>query len=194
MDGREAVGVLVVAFAQTNDIPAGRAGHVAMALAQLAGFAIHRASLARDVAFERTLRSSVMESLPIAISVFAGDPPTVVDWNQREREMLGLSDDVVRPSDLDSSQSMFKVRFADGTPLTVDNAPVTAAIRTGHTAGPFLLTVRRSDGTDITTRTYCAPFFDEDGTVAGAVVTSEELGISRPDTPHSTDLAGTPGS
>jgi len=194
MDGSEAVGVLVVSFAHSNDIPAGRAGHVAMALAQLAGFAIHRASLARDVAFERTLRSSVMESLPIAISVFAGDPPTVVDWNQRERDMLGLSENVVRPSDLDSSQAMFKVRFADGTPLTVDNAPVTAAIRTGETAGPFLLTVRRADGTDITTRTYCAPFFDEDGTVAGAVVTSEELGVTRPGAPYATDLAGTPGS
>ncbi len=180
MDGGQVVGVLVVSFAHLNDIPAGRAGHVAMALAQLAAFAVHRASLARDVAFERTLRSSVMESLPIAISVFAGDPPTVVDWNQRERDMLGLSADVVRPSDLDSSQSMFKVRFADGTPLTVDNAPVTAAIRTGQTAGPFLLTVQRSDGTDITTRTYCAPFFNEDGTVAGAVVTSEELGINGP--------------
>ncbi|MDJ0962576.1 MAG: ATP-binding protein [Acidimicrobiia bacterium] len=194
MDGTEPVGVLVVSFAHANDIPAGRAGHVAMALAQLAAFAVHRASLARDVAFERTLRSSVMESLPIAISVFAGDPPTVVDWNQRERDMLGLSDDVVRPSDLHSSQSMFRVRFADGTPLTVDNAPVTAAIRSGQTAGPFLLTVQRADGTDITTRTYCAPFFDEDGTVAGAVVTSEELGITRPGSPHSTDLAGTPGS
>lgn len=180
LDGAEAVGVLVVSFAHANDIPAGRAGHVAMALAQLAAFAIHRASLARDVAFERTLRSSVMESLPIAISVFAGDPPTVVDWNRRERDMLGLSANVMRPSDLDSSQSMFQVRFADGTPLTVDNAPVTAAIRTGQTAGPFLLTVRRADGTDITTRTYCAPFFDEDGTVAGAVVTSEELGVTGP--------------
>ena len=118
-----------------------------------------------------------MESLPIAISVFAGDPPRVVDWNRRERRMLGIHEDGERPGDLGASQHKYEVRFADGTPLTVDNAPVTAAIRTGRSMGPFLLVLRRADGTEITTRTYCAPFFDENGDVAGAVVTSEELDI-----------------
>jgi signal transduction histidine kinase/PAS domain-containing protein len=190
IDDSNVVGVLVVSFDHANDIPAGRAEHLAIALAQLAAFAVHRSALARDVVFERKLRSSVMESLPIAISVFAGDPPVVVDWNRREREMLGVSSDTERPSDLDRSQHKFHVRFADGTPLTVDNAPVTEAIRTGRSAGPFLLLVRRSDGTDITTRTYCAPFFDEDGIVAGAVVTSEELDVARPNV----RLAGSGGT
>ncbi len=180
-DADRVVAVLAVAFEDVNDIPSGRAGQLAAALAQLAAFAIHRSKLASDVAFERTLRSSVMEALPIAISVFAGDPPRVVDWNQRERDMLGLTDDSLRPSDLDGSQAMFNVRFADGTPLTVDNAPVTAAIRTGRSAGPFLLNVQRADGSEVTTRTYCAPFFSEDGRVAGAVVTSEELDVARPE-------------
>ena len=89
--------------------------------------------------------------------------------------MLGIADDMERPSDLDESQERYQVRFADGTPLTVENAPVTEAIRTGRSAGPFLLVLRRADGTEITTRTYCAPFFDDEGLVAGAVVTSEEL-------------------
>jgi len=191
IDGADVVGVMVVAFAHANDLPANRAGQVAQALAQLAAFAIHRSALARDVAFERTLRSTVMEALPIAISVFAGDPPTVVDWNQREREMLGLTDNSVRPADLDSTQHLFDVRFSDGTPLTVDNAPVTAAIRTGETTGPFLLNIRRLDGSEICTRTYCAPFFGEDGKVAGAVVTSEEVGVAETNT-AATGRATTP--
>jgi PAS domain-containing protein len=159
-----------------------------MALAQLAAFAIHRSALARDVAFERTLRSSVMEALPIAISVFAGDPPTVVDWNQREREMLGLTDNSLRPAGLDASQHLFNVRFSDGTPLTVDNAPVTAAIRTGKTTGPFFLSIQRLDGSEVSTRTHCAPFFGDDGKVAGAVVTSEEIAAASP-SPDAEDLA-----
>ena len=41
-----------------------------------------------------------------------------------------------------------------------------------------MLIVRRADGTSIHTRTYCAPFFDDGGKVAGAVVTSEPLDIA----------------
>ncbi len=131
------------------------------------------------MAFERRLRVSVMEALPIAISVFAGDPPQVIDWNEQERRLLGLEDDSLRPVDLVESQKRFNVRFADGTPLDLDNAPATQAIRSGRSAGPFLLRVRRLDGTEVYTRTYCAPFFDEQGRVAGAVVTSEEVGTDR---------------
>ena len=177
LDLGEPIGVLAVSWDSTADMPEPRAMAVAHALGQIAAFAVQRATLEDDIAFERGLRSSVMESLPIAISVFAGDPPRVVDWNRRERRMLGINVDVERPEDLGASQHKYQVRFADGTPLTVDNAPVTAAIRTGRSMGPFLLVLRRADGTEITTRTYCAPFFDESGNVAGAVVTSEELDI-----------------
>ena len=81
----------------------------------------------------------------------------------------------MRPHDLAASQSVFDVRFADGTPLTVDNAPVTSAVRTGEAAGPFILLIRRLDGSQIHTRSYCAPFKDDDGKVVGAVVTSEPM-------------------
>ena len=66
------------------------------------------------------------------------------------------------------------MRFADGTPLSIDNAPVTTAIRPGKATGPFIMIVRRSDGSQIHTRTYCAPFSDGDG----AVVTSEPLDVA----------------
>lgn len=178
LDLGKTVGVLVISWASAEGLPSSQRSDVARALAQIAAFAIHRSNLVVDIAYERGLRASVMESLPIAISVFAGDPPRVVDWNKRERVLLGIAEDVERPSDLDESQRKFEVRFADGTPLTVENAPVAAAIRSGESKGPFLLVVRRADGTDIMTRTYCAPFFDESGHVAGAVVTSEELDIA----------------
>jgi len=173
-------GVLVVGWEDARRLPDVPGRQVAMALAELAGFAIQRHSLLADAAYERRLRASVMECLPIAISVFVGDPPRVVDWNARERALLGIADDVERPSDLEASQTKFHVRFADGTPLTGDNAPVVEAIRSGKSLGPFLLLVRRTDGTEIMTRTYCAPFHDEDGTVLGAVVTSEELDVVAP--------------
>lgn len=185
-DDQESVGVLVVGWKSAGDLPGDQGRAVASAVARLASIAIDRTALVAHAAFERGLRSSVMESLPIAISVFAGDPPQVIDWNQRERAMLGITDDSTRPSDLMESQQTFDVRFADGTPLDVENAPVTQAIRTGRSTGPFLLLIRRVDGTETTTRTYCAPFFDNDGAVIGAVVTSEELDVavsSRPDHP-----------
>ncbi len=175
LDDEVPVGVFLIGWATPQDLPGEQGRVVAAALAQLAAFAIDRSALVEDAAFERELRSSVMESLPLAISVFAGDPPRVIDWNRREREMLGILDDSMRPSDLATSQELFDVRFADGTPLNVDTAPVTEAIRTGRSTGPFLLRIRRSDGSETTTRTYCAPFFDHVGNVIGAVVTSEEL-------------------
>ncbi len=179
LDRTDALGVLAIGWRDASELPGEQGVAVASALATLAAFSLQRSSLAADVAFERRLRVSVMEALPIAISVFAGDPPQVIDWNEQERRLLGLEDDSLRPVDLVESQKRFNVRFADGTPLDLDNAPATQAIRSGRSAGPFLLRVRRLDGTEVYTRTYCAPFFDEQGRVAGAVVTSEEVGTDR---------------
>ncbi len=132
-----------------------------------------RSELQAEVLKQKNLRSSVIESLPLAISVFEGDPPRLVDMNRKERQMLGISENSERPTDLQISQDKFNVRFSDGTPLTVDNAPVTEAVRSAKSTGPFFLIVTRADGSEIYTRTHCAPFFDERGGVAGAVVTSE---------------------
>jgi hypothetical protein len=89
--------------------------------------------------------------------------------------MLGLAPQGDRPSRLASSQEVFDVRFADGTPLTLDNAPVTQAIRTGMSSGPFLLRLRRDDGSEVLSRTHCAPVVDDAGNVVAAVVLSEEV-------------------
>ena len=177
-DGETVVGVLAVGWKSAEMLPQGAAARVTTALADQTAPAIVRAALSEDIIFERRLRSSVMNELPIAVSIFAGDPPQVVDMNRKEREMLLLDDFHGRPRDLETSQDQYSVRFADGTPLTVDNAPVTTAIRTGKATGPFMLIVRRADGSQIYTRTYCAPFFDDAGAVAGAVVTSEPLDIA----------------
>jgi K+-sensing histidine kinase KdpD len=177
-DAERTVAVLAIGWKAAEAIPEAAARNVAEALANVAASAIDRTELARDVVFERALRSSVLDELPLAVSIFVGDPPRVIDWNRKEREMLGLADDSRRPEDLDQSQTLFDVRFADGTPLTVENAPVSTAIRTGKAAGPFILVVRRLDGTQVHTRTYCAPFFGHDGRPAGAVVTSEPLDLA----------------
>lgn len=176
-DSDRVVAVLAVGWKAADMLPTGSAVKVAEALAQLTAAAIARTALTRDVAFERRLRASVMDELPIAVSVFAGDPPEVVDWNRKERQLLGIDDDSMRPHDLAKSQHEFNVRFADGTPLTVENAPVTTTIRSGKATGPFILRIERADGGQVHTRTYCAPFFDSDGVVTGAVVTSEPLDL-----------------
>jgi len=180
-DDGSVVAVLAVGWKGVEAMPTGSAVNVAEALADLTASAIARIALARDVVFERTLRASVMDKLPIEVSVFAGNPPKVIDWNRKERELLGIDDDTLRPSDLSASQDRFDVRFADGTPLTVESSPVTRAIRAGKAAGPFILLVRRADGSEVHTRTYCAPFFDDEGEVTGAVVTSEALDLSLAD-------------
>ena len=177
-DSTRTVAILAVGWKSASLLPTGSAVSVATALAELTASAIARTALARDVVYERTLRASVMNELPIAVSVFTGDPPEVIDWNRKEREMLGIDDDSMRPHDLAASQSQFNVRFADGTPLTVDNAPVTNAVRRGKAMGPFILVVQRADGTEVHTRTYCAPFRDADQKVIGAVVTSEPMDLA----------------
>lgn len=169
----DSAGVLVLVWPGEPPVP--RVHPVVKALVALAEVAVEHQELSEELAFERHVRASVMDSLPIAISIFAGDPPRVIDWNQRERELLGLADDKVRPEDLEASQRLFEVCFADGTPLTVDNAPVTHAIRSGKSEGPFYLRLRRLDGSEVFTRTYCAPVRDDAGRVIGAVVTSEQV-------------------
>lgn len=177
-DAEQIVAVLAVGWKSADLLPSGSAVAVAEALAELTASAIARTALSQDIVFERRLRAAVMDELPIAVSVFAGDPPDVVDWNRKERELLGFDDDTMRPSDLAASQHLFNVRFADGTPLTLDNAPVSNAIRTGKATGPFILVMTRIDGSQVHTRTYCAPFFDGEGKVAGAVVTSEPMDLA----------------
>ncbi len=175
VSGEEAtLGVLAVGWDHPVQ-PSPRLLAIATALARLAAFGADRAALAADVAFERQLRSSVLEAFPIAVSVFMGDPPQLVDANQAERQMLGIAFDHQRPSHIALSQQTFDVRFLDGTPLSLDNAPVTETIRTGQSTGPFFLRVRRTDGSEIISRTYCAPFFNAKGLVAGAVVSSEQI-------------------
>jgi PAS domain-containing protein len=146
------------------------------ALAALALIGVDRRSLGAELEFERRVRAEVMDSLPIAISVFAGDPPRLIGMNKTERQMLGIVRDDERPDQLEESQHAFEVRFEDGTPLTAENAPVVETIRTGRSAGPFYLRLIRTDGVEIVTRTHCAPVRDEDGVVIGAVVTSELIG------------------
>jgi PAS domain-containing protein len=165
----------ILALGWSRNAPPSHREQLVGSLASIATLAVERRIMSDDLAFERLVRESVMDSLPIAISVFAGDPLRVIYWNDRERALLGIEDDNQRPSDLAASQRSFDVRFHDGTPLTVDSAPVSVAIRTGRTAGPFLLIVRRADGTDVITRTHCAPIRDGAGTVIGAVVTSEAV-------------------
>ena len=174
-DGDRVGAVLAVGWKTKDQMPSGSAVSVAAALAEMTSSAIARTALTRDIVFERRLRSSVLDELPIAVSVFAGDPLEVIDWNRKERQLLGIDDDTMRPNDLAASQNLFDVRFADGTPLTVENAPVTSAVKTGEAAGPFILVIRRIDGSQVHTRTYCAPFKDDEGNVVGAVVTSEPM-------------------
>ena len=172
--GDEVAGVLVLGWITADLMPDGSV-EIAESLGTIAAAALDRSNLADEVAFERSVRESVMEALPIAISVFVGDPPKLVYWNQRERQLLGVDHDDDRPMALSASQELFEVAFADGTPLTLENAPVVETIRTGRSTGPFFLRICRLEGRSVCARTYCAPFFDGAGKVAGAVVTSEEV-------------------
>ena len=149
---------------------------VVPALAALALVGVERRSLGVELEFERRVRAEVMDSLPIAISIFAGDPPRLIGANKAEMELLGISSADERPEILAERQRHFDVRFEDGTPLTSENAPVVEAIRTGNASGPFYLRIRRVDGIEVTARTHCAPVCDADGVVIGAVVTSERIG------------------
>ncbi len=147
---------------------------VLRSLGVVAGLAVERSMLSEELERQRQFQTLVLESLPIAVSVFAGDPPVLVAENAAERRLLGIEKDEERPYNLDSSQRVFDVRFADGTPLTVENAPVTEAIRQGRRNGPIFLKLTRSDGTEVFTRTYCVPFQGVGG-MTGAIVTSEPV-------------------
>lgn len=173
-DGLE--GLLVVGW-RSSEMP-GFAPGVLPALAALALVGVDRRFMGSELEFERQVRAEVMNSLPIAISVFAGDPPRLIDWNRAEQDLLALSSGTDRPEHLAESQEAFEVRFEDGTPLTMDNAPIVETIRTGRSSGPFYLRLARSDGSEVVTRTHCAAIRDKTGTVIGAVVTSEPIGAS----------------
>lgn len=172
--------VLVIGWEHAADMPQGAGELVADALVTLTSVAFKDTEEVSDGRSDRALRSSVMESLPLAISVFEGNPPRVVDWNQAERDMLGLADDGDRPREGLDSMEKYQLRFEDGTPLRTKDSQVMLAITTGRSTGPTTLLLTRPDGKVVKTITTCYPVRNKRGDVTGAVVLSEVEEVVEP--------------
>ena len=172
--------VLVIGWENSSEMPEGAGILVAEALATLTGVAFRDTEEVSDGRSDRALRSSVMESLPLAISVFEGNPPRVVDWNQAERDMLGMEHDGDRPREGLDSMEKYQLRYEDGTPLRTKDSQVMLAITTGRSTGPTTLLLTRPDGAVVKTITRCYPVRNSRGDVTGAVVLSEVAEIVEP--------------
>ncbi len=172
--------VLVVGWEHSSEMPEGAGVLVAESLATLTSVAFRDTEEVSDGRSDRVLRSSVMESLPVAISVFEGNPPRVVDWNQAERDMLGMEHDRDRPREGLDSMEKYRLRYEDGTPLRTKDSQVMLAITTGRSTGPTTLLLTRPDGAVVKTITRCYPVRNTLGDVTGAVVLSEVVEIAEP--------------
>ena len=172
--------VLAVGWGARNEMPQGAAVRVAEALAQLAAFGFRNSVDAADLSVAQALRASVMESLPLAISVFEGNPPRVVDWNQAERDMLGINDDSERPRLSTESMSKYQLRYEDGTLVSNRDSQVMRCIATGKQTGPTTLHLTRPDGVTVIVSARCYPIRNTYGDVIGGVVMSEILDMVEP--------------
>ncbi|NOX22863.1 MAG: HAMP domain-containing histidine kinase [Actinobacteria bacterium] len=172
--------VLVIGWEYASEMPEGTGVLVAEALATLTGVAFRDTEEVVDGRSDRVLRSSVMESLPLAISVFEGNPPRVVDWNQAERDMLGMKHDTDRPREGLDSMQKYQLRYEDGTLLQTKDSQVMLAITTGRSTGPTTLFLTRPDGAVVKTISTCYPVRNNRGDVTGAVVLSEVAEIVTP--------------
>lgn len=178
--GGVVIAVLAVGWDAHHAMPKVAGVRVAEALAQLTAFGFQNSSDTANQSVTQALRASVMESLPVAISVFKGNPPRIVDWNQAERDMLGINNDSERPRLITESRSKYQLRYEDGTLVSNRDSHVMRCIATGKQTGPITMHLTRPDGVTVIVSARCYPIRNTYGDVTGGVVLSEILDMVEP--------------
>jgi len=112
---------------------------------------------------------TIMQVLPVGVAV-AQDPQChVVSGNAALSEMLGMNrNDNLTLTPATPTRMPFGV-YKNGALLPLESFPLQQAARTGLRVGNSELEVRRDDGKAMQILMTANPFFDEDGSVRGAV-------------------------
>ncbi|MFL5954467.1 MAG: ATP-binding protein [Gaiellaceae bacterium] len=126
---------------------------------------VERASLRRENDGQRRLLETVIEELPIGLSVVEAGTDRVLMTNRLSRELLGPAS-VTYSTDVDR-------RTENGEPLPRELWPVTRGLG-GETIRDERLRIRRADGSEILTLINVAPVTDESGVIA-AVITVHDI-------------------
>ena len=114
----------------------------------------------------------VLETVPMAIVVVDTDG-NITYANERAVDTLGLPRDDLTARRYD--QPEWKIFADDGSPISVEDHPVTQVLETGDAVYGFEHWIERPDGTERWLSSNSAPLLDDDGAVEAVVVSFEDV-------------------
>jgi PAS domain S-box-containing protein len=113
----------------------------------------------------------------IADGVVIADPVGRVTFvNEAARHLLGVT---ATGRKVERFLSAAQFLGPDGTPILVDDLPLTQTVRTGATIVDAELTTRRPDGTQVIVQSNSTPLVAQDGTRLGSVATFRDVTAQR---------------
>lgn len=125
---------------------------------------------------ERQRLTTVLEQLPIGVTIAEAPGGKQILGNRRLEEILGP------PLELAPDVAHYGARLAfhaDGSPYAPEDFPLARAVLRGETVVSESMDVLRSDGTLVATQVCAAPLLDAGGERFGAVATTEDVSERR---------------
>jgi PAS domain S-box-containing protein len=131
------------------------------------GFRGSAVSLAGSLAFGRAFQCAdgLLDHLPIGIYTCDRDG-LIIQYNKRAAELWGRSHENQSVTRFCGSHKLF---LPDGSPLPHDKMPMADVLRTAEPVRDETLIIERPGGTRVTILVNIDPFFEDDGTIVGAV-------------------------
>ena len=141
--------------------------------ASQAALVIANASYHRDERRARNDLEALIDSTPVAVLVF--DPGTGLPVSLN-REVIRLANELSSPDQ--SPEDVLKVltvRWADGEEVSLQELPLTTALRTGEAVRAEEIVLSVPDGRSLTALLNLTPIHSEAGAVESVVVTVQDL-------------------
>lgn len=114
----------------------------------------------------------VLEAAPVSVIVV--EPSGEISFaNSRAEQLLGVPREEITDRSYDHAD--WTLFSEDGSPITLEDHPVTRALETGEAVYEFTHWIERGDGNRRWLSTNCAPVVDEAGTVEYVVVGFEDV-------------------
>jgi len=125
---------------------------------------------------EPALLNRILDVSPVGIAVVEADGEITLA-NRRAEEILGLTRDEITSRTY--RQPDWNIYYEDGTPITVEQHPITRVFETGEPVFGFEHRIELPDGTERWLSSNSAPLRDETGHVGRAVVGLEDITAQR---------------
>ncbi|WP_266074923.1 bacterio-opsin activator domain-containing protein [Haladaptatus caseinilyticus] len=124
----------------------------------------------RELRRERDRTRQIFETSPIGIVIFDAEA-TPIEVNDRASEILGMSKSEIA----NRSYESWNLLGSDGNPVSDDERPVAAAVRTGKPTYDMTYGIDRPTGDRVWLSVNTAPIFDADGDVVEVITSIADI-------------------